>query len=110
MANDGIETTYPYEAASPGVARYQCEECGAWNRSDKLDGRLRHSKRCDSRPQPAIAEAAIAEESARTRRSELERFARQVRRTGLTLGRDADVAECVRLGLLTESQAMNTDD
>lgn len=107
---DGIKTTYPYETTSPGVARHQCEECGAWERADKGAGRLLHSKRCDSRPQPASAAAAIAEESARERRTELERFARQVRRTGLTRGRDADVAECVRLGLLSESSAMDTDD
>lgn len=110
LGMDGIKTTYPYEATSPGVARHQCAECGAWERSDKGAGRLQHSKRCESRPQPATAAAAIAEESTRARRSELERFARQVRRTGLTRGRDADVAECVRLGLLSEAQAMNTDD
>lgn len=42
--------------------------------------------------------------------AELAKFAAQVRRTGLTHGRDADVAECVRLGLLTENHALNTDD
>lgn len=40
----------------------------------------------------------------------LRRFADQVRRTGLTHGRDADVAECVKLGLLTAGDAMNSDD
>lgn len=44
------------------------------------------------------------------RLEELRRFADSVRRTGLTHGRDADVAECVRLGFLTDSAAMNTDD
>jgi hypothetical protein len=106
----GLKTTYPYESTSPGVARYQCEECGAWERADKAAGRLTHSRRCESRPQPPAAAAAIAEEVARARRAELERFARSVRRTGSTRGRDEDVRECVRLGLLTESDAMNTDD
>lgn len=53
----GLKVTYPYEATSPGVARIQCEECGAWERADKkskgcaVAGQLLHSKRCDSRPQ-----------------------------------------------------------
>lgn len=106
----GIKTTFPYEATSPGVARYQCEECGAWERANKDNGRLVHGKRCDSRPQPPSAAAAIAAETAAARRSELERFARQVKRTHMTRGRDEDVRECVRLGLLTENDAMNTDD
>lgn len=106
----GIKTTYPYETTSPGVARYQCEECGAWERADKDHGRLAHNKRCDSRPQPPAAASAIADEATKARRSELERFARQVKRTHMTHGRDADVRECVRLGLLTENDAMNTDD
>lgn len=110
MTIPGIETTYPYEATSPGVARYQCVECGGWERADRANGRIVHRKRCESRTQPPAAAAEIAAETARARRSDLERFARQVRRTGMTRGRDADVAECVRLGLLSESDAMNTDD
>lgn len=42
--------------------------------------------------------------------AELSAFAADVRRTGLTHGRDADVAACVRLGLLSTSAAMNADD
>lgn len=111
----GLTTTYPYESTDPGVARHQCEECGGWQRADKADkgmavGEIRHSKNCDSKPQiPAVAEV-LAAQAAKSRRSELERFAARVRRTGLTSGRDADVAECVRLGLLTAGAAMNTDD
>jgi hypothetical protein len=33
-----------------------------------------------------------------------------VRRTGMTGGQDTLVAECVRKGFLSESDAMNTDD
>lgn len=44
------------------------------------------------------------------RLADLRRFANQVRRTGLTHGRDADVAECVKFGLLTAGDAMNSDD
>ena len=66
-----------------------------------------HSKRCDSRPQPP---AAAAELATRAQRDKLRDFARQVKRTHMTHGRDTDVRECVRLGLLTENDAMNTDD
>ncbi len=40
----------------------------------------------------------------------LSRFAAKVRRTGLSGGRDADLVACVKLGLLSESEAMNLDD
>ena len=40
----------------------------------------------------------------------LKTFADNVRRTGLTQGRDRDVLEAVRRGFLSESDAMNTDD
>jgi hypothetical protein len=40
----------------------------------------------------------------------LRKFATDVRRTGLTKGRDADVAEAVRSGYLSVDDAMNTDD
>ena len=111
----GLRITFPYEAISPGTARVQCEECGGWESTDKaskglLVGEILHSKRCESRPQiPSVAEVLAARE-AKAKRSSLEKFAANVRRTGLTLGRDADVAECVRLGLLTENHALNTDD
>ncbi len=124
----GIKTTYPYETTSPGVARHQCEECGAWERSDK--GPIKHGKRCDSRPQVALAAAPKADT--------LSTFAANVRRTGLTKGRTEEQAairfkvdittiknrialldcddkvlaavEAVRMGHLSMSDAMNTDD
>ena len=96
---EGIKTTYPYEAFSPGIARHQCEECGAWERSDK--GPIAHSKRCETRPQ-AIAAVPAG--------NDLSRFAGAVRRTSLTKGRDQDTLDAVRLGYLSVSDAMNTDD
>jgi hypothetical protein len=105
----GIKTTYPYEM-SPDVARHQCEECGAWERSDKAGGELRHSKRCDSRPQPESVAKLASERAATARRSDLEKFARNVRKYGMTKGRDQDVRDAVAAGLLSESDAMNTDD
>lgn len=108
--NDGITTTYPYEATSPGVARNQCVECGAWERSDKAGGQLKHSKRCDSRPQPACAVAADTKRAEESRYADLRTFARQVRKTGMTKGRDQDVRDAVAAGLLSESDAMNIDD
>lgn len=44
------------------------------------------------------------------RDQELKTFASNVRRTGLTKGRDQDVLDAVRKGYLSESDAMNTDD
>ena len=54
--------------------------------------------------------AAVPAAPEDSRLADLRRFANQVRRTGLTHGRDADVAECVKLGLLTAGDAMNSDD
>ena len=54
-----------------------------------------------------IAESIRGEE---TRDQELRAFAGNVRRTGLTKGRDQDVLDAVRGGFLSESDAMNTDD
>ncbi|MDQ1446838.1 MAG: hypothetical protein QOI20_3302 [Acidimicrobiaceae bacterium] len=100
--NNGLTTTYPYEATSPGVARHQCDECGGWERSDK--GTIRHSKRCESRPQATVATPVSTEQDA------LRTFGRNVRHYGLSKGRDADVLAAVRAGYLSESDAMNTDD
>ena len=98
----GLATTYPYEATSPGIARHQCEECGAWERADK--GAIKHGKRCESRPQATVAAVPT------TPGNDLSRFAAQVRSTGLTKGRDQDTSDAVRLGYLSTSTAMNTDD
>ena len=111
---DGI-TVSTNAAYDDGVARVACNECRAWSKTDQAiggvaAGEIRHAKSCESRPQiPSVAKAHAAL-AAKERRNSLERFAANVRRTGLTLGRDADVAECVRLGLLTENHALNTDD
>ncbi len=94
-----METTYPYESTSPGVARHQCLECGGWERADK--GTIRHSKRCDSKPQASVAAPAT---------NEIKTFARNVRQYGLAKGRTEDLVEAVRGGYLSVSAAMNTDD
>ncbi len=91
-----LTVTYPYTDAT--VARVQCVECGKWERAD--NGRVRHSKNCDSKPQFA---APVAADALRT-------FADAVRATSLTHGRDSDVLDAVRKGYLSESDAMNTDD
>jgi len=93
-----ITTTYPYEDVDPGVARHQCTECGKWERADK--GAIRHSKGCASRAQATPAAPS----------QPLQRFASNVRRTGLTLGRDSDTLDAVRAGYLSVDDAMNTDD
>lgn len=105
----GLTTTYPYEATSPGVARHQCDECGGWERSDA--GQIRHGRRCESRPQAKIPAAKINREiSEALRDQELSAFAADVRRTGLTRGRDRDTLDAVRRGLLSVDDAMSTDD
>lgn len=109
----GLKVTV--DARFPERARAECAECRAWNNTDKttgkvLPGEIVHSKYCDSKPQIPSVAAALAKRAERDNRSELSRFAARVRRTGVTHGRDADVAECVRLGLLSASDAMNTDD
>lgn len=68
----GLKVTYPY-TTSPDVARYQCAECGGWERSDKDDGEIHHSKRCDSRPQSPAVAAALGARAAKARTSYLER-------------------------------------
>ena len=99
----------------PERARVECAECRSWNNTDGttgkvLPGEIVHSKHCDSKPQIQSVAAVFAKRAERANRSELSRFAARVRRTGVTNGRDADVAECVRLGLLSAGDAMNTDD
>ena len=109
----GLKVTV--DAHFPERARVQCEECGKWTTTDSttgkvLPGEIVHSKHCDSKPQIPSVAAVLAKRAERDNRSELSRFAARVRRTGVTHGRDADVADCVRLGLLSASDAMNTDD
>lgn len=103
-----IETTYPYETTSPGVARNQCTECGSWERSDK--GSIRHGKRCETRAQAPIAAQVAAPVVQPATETDLRAFAANVRRYGLTKGRDQDVFDAVRTGYLSETDAMNSDD
>jgi hypothetical protein len=98
METNGIKTTFPYEAISPGVARHQCEECGRWERSDK--GPIAHSRSCQSRRQVVAAVAPQTD----TRNT----VADEIRRTSLR--KDADVLELVRSKRLSVDDAMNTDD
>jgi hypothetical protein len=100
---NGLEVTFPYEATSPGVARYQCAECGGWERADKNCGVIRHSRRCASKPQPKTETTVATDNSLKT-------FAANVRETGLAHGRTEDLVEAVRTGHLSLDDAMNTDD
>ena len=103
----GLNVTFPY-VTDPAVARYQCQECGGWERADKKNGWIRHSKRCDSKPQaaPSATDRANAsllaaaktpakqldrEIAESVRDSELRAYADNVRRTGLTKGRTEDL-------------------
>lgn len=83
----------------------ECRDCGACNYLSR--GKILHRRRCSARAQygdaikPAAAPAAP---------DKLARFASEVRRTSLTHGRDEDVFQAVRAGLLSENDAMNADD
>lgn len=79
---------------------YHCTECGRWEKADK-GGVIRHSKHCDSQAQAHVVAAPT---------TPLETFARDVRRTATTKGRDADVLTAVRTKRLSVDDAMNTDD
>jgi hypothetical protein len=77
--------------------------CGA---GEYLPKQLRHRRACRSCAQwtdtPVAIEAAPV--------AELQTFAADVRRTGLTKGRDEDVLQAVRRKHLSMSDAMNSDD
>ena len=88
-----------------GSTRYTCPDCGRWEYTGKA---IKHSKRCDlTHLQPPEVEAKRAVQSEADR---LYRFAGQVKRSGLCGGNHEDVAECLKRGLLSQSDAMNLDD
>jgi hypothetical protein len=111
------------EQAAEGDTWIECKECGAANWLSKLPkqgpdaGKLAHRSRCRSKQQyapggaPAKRPVELDREIGETLRDEeLRKFADNVRRTGMTKGRDADVAEAVQKGFLSVDDAMNTDD
>ena len=103
----------------------ECRECGASNWMSKLPtrgpdaGKLLHRSRCRSRQQYVPGACAVSTKSPAKldqeidealRDRELQKLAADVRRTGMTKGRDDDVVEAVRRGFLSVDDAMNTDD
>ena len=112
------------ETLPDGDTWIECKECGASDLLSKLlkrgidPGKLAHRSRCHSKQQytpgaasgtksPAELDREIDES---LRDEELRKLADNVRRTGMTKGRDEDVAEAVRKGFLSVDDAMNTDD
>jgi hypothetical protein len=92
----------------------ECRTCGRANYLSK--GPISHKRGCATSAQYSAAgvkapaaqlDREIAEE---LRDQELRTFANNVRRTGLTKGRDQDVLDAVRKGFLSVDDAMNTDD
>lgn len=90
----------------------ECRTCGRANYLSK--GPIGHKRGCATGAQyakTATPAAQLDREIAESvRDQELKAFASNVRRTGLTKGRDQDVLDAVRKGYLSESDAMNTDD
>ena len=112
------------EPAADGDTWIECKECGGANWLSKLPkigpdaGKLSHRARCRSRQQPPPGSASSAptkkpaqmdrEIDEALRNEELRKFADNVRRTGMTKGRDEDVVEAVRKGFLSVDNAMRT--
>jgi hypothetical protein len=93
----------------------ECRTCGKANYLSK--GPVRHARGCATDAQYSAAgyvktpAAQLDREIAESvRDQELKTFAANVRRTGLTKGRDQDALDAVRKGYLSVSEAMNTDD
>jgi hypothetical protein len=103
-------------AAFPDDLWIECRDCGKANYLSR--GPINHKRGCaSSRAQynaaghvktPAAQLDREISESARDQ--ELKTFASNVRRTGLTKGRDQDTLDAVREGYLSEADAMNVDD
>lgn len=111
-----MNTTLKIETTDLGTW-VECRSCGACAYAPK---KLLHRHRRCVTPSAqhdanevyvgtAEAKAELAKPVAKTD-AELKAFAANVRRTGLTKGRDEDVLEAVRRGFLSESDAMNADD
>lgn len=102
MANETVELVVD---TLNGSTRYRCPDCGHWEYAGKA---IKHSKRCDY---PKLQSAEItAKAEAQAEADRLYRFAQSVKRTGMSHGNTDDLAECVRRGLISQSDAMNLDD
>jgi hypothetical protein len=91
----------------------ECRTCGRANYLSK--GPIGHKRGCATGAQysaiPKTPAAQLDREIAKSvRDQELRTFANNVRRTGLTKGRDQDTLDAVRKGFLSVDDAMNTDD
>lgn|SRR5512139_348188 len=94
------------EPKGNGDTWLECRTCGACQWLSRSRGVILHRSLCRTRAQidtPAAPTPAVAPDA-------LDRHARNVRRTGLTRGRDEDTYQAVRAGYLSESAAMNSDD
>lgn len=94
------------ETKADGDTWVECRDCGRCNYLSK--GQIMHGRRCTAKAQYSatpVAAPAVKDDDAALRQ-----HAANVRRTGLTLGRDEETYEAVRRGHLSMSAAMNTDD
>lgn len=107
MDNTNSTLTERTSERYPGVVHYKCSTCLRTGHSEHSKGLIKHSASCTTKEQPVSAVAAITVEHSD---EILRTFAANVRRTGLTNGQDGLVAEAVRKGFLSDSDAMNTDD
>lgn len=100
-------------ATDATITHYTCETCYRTGVSTHRDGFVNHRRDCSTKEQPAAETAAVATETATasTQAADLNNLASDVRRTAMT-GRhsDRDLLDAVRLGYLSESAAMNSDD
>lgn len=107
MTNQAFTST-----PSPGGGEViRCNECrgkaGSSPAYPRTEADVKHMSTCSLFKSAAQLDREIDEP---LRDQELKDFAADVRRTGLTKGRDQDVADAVSKGYLSMSDAMNTDD
>lgn len=103
MTNQALATIQTTTDEIRGTV-HKCLECGRWEKVSK-GGVIVHSKHCDTKAQAVEIASPRATDD-----NQLRTFARDVRRTATTKGRDEDTVNAVRSGFLSVSDAMNTDD
>lgn len=111
-----LSAGYTIDGVIHAIDRISVEKVGAWIPQTDTEwghyAELEFSLEVAAAPKTHCPPVAATKTAALTDRTptDLRSFASQVRRTGLTKGRDQDVRDAVSAGLLSDSDAMNTDD
>ena len=89
----------------PNMVQIRCAECDRWIEKGGRDSSIKHSSSCDSKAQPASANAIIAP-VATASEVVAPKFNRDGRGNGLS---SDELYSAVRRGYITVDEAMNTD-